>query len=180
MVRIRLYWGNGFLRKVRHGGACVLLQGRMGEAIVQSFNRACIRGDEGRPQNQLQALTAAAIRSEVPGMRLAQLPQSEQGMQGSIGLQTSAAGTQVSFSELWSSDRAFMTYGIAFLILLPGILIWSLTFPEHPGKTGEHGSHSGADHGANAPEAGKNSSLIMNANNKDSHYDTGILRIWVG
>ncbi|MDR4485366.1 MAG: hypothetical protein R3B95_19565 [Nitrospirales bacterium] len=110
-----------------------LLQGRMGEAIVQKASIEHAYGEtKAGLQNQLQALTAAAIRSEVPGMRLAQLPQSEQGMQGSIGPQTSAAGTQVSFSELWSSDRAFMTYGIAFLILLPGLLIWSLTFPRVP------------------------------------------------
>ncbi|MEO8325190.1 MAG: hypothetical protein ABI618_05025, partial [Nitrospirota bacterium] len=48
--------------------------------------------------------------------------------QGSLGAPTSAAGVQVSFSWLWK-DRAFITYGIAFLILLPALLIWTLTFP---------------------------------------------------
>jgi hypothetical protein len=109
-----------------------LLQVRMGEAIVQkaSIEHAYGARNSGL-QNQLQALTAAAIRSEAPGMRLALGPQSEQDIQGSFGTQTPAAGVQVSFSGLWS-DRAFMTYGIAFLILLPGILIWSLTFPRVP------------------------------------------------
>jgi hypothetical protein len=109
-----------------------LLQERMGEAIVQKTSMEHAYGTKNSAlQTQLQALTVAAIRSETPGMRLAQLPQSEQDIQGSFGTQTSAAGVQVSFSELWS-DRAFMTYGIAFLILLPGILIWSLTFPRVP------------------------------------------------
>ncbi len=109
-----------------------LLQERMGEAIVQKTSIEHTYGATNSGlQNQLQALTAAAIRSETPGMRLALLPSSEQNIQGSFGTQPSAAGVQVSFSELWS-DRAFMTYGIAFLILLPGILIWSLTFPRVP------------------------------------------------
>jgi hypothetical protein len=61
-------------------------------------------------------------------MRLAQLSQSEQGIRPSLGATPSAAGVQISFSGLWS-ERAFITYGIAFLVLLPGVLIWSLTFP---------------------------------------------------
>lgn len=106
-----------------------LLQVRMGEAIVQKASIDHVYGATNSDlKTQLQALTAAAIRSETPVGSLAQLPQFEQDIQGSFGTPTSAAGVQVSFSEVWS-DRAFIAYGIAFLILLPGILIWSLTFP---------------------------------------------------
>ena len=106
-----------------------LLQERMGQAIVQKASMEHVYGTKHSAlQTQLQALTFAAIRSETPGMRLAQLSQSEQGIRPSLGATPSAAGVQISFSGLWS-ERAFIAYGIAFLVLLPGVLIWSLTFP---------------------------------------------------
>lgn len=108
-----------------------LLQARMGEAIVQKASMDHVYGATSSAlQTHLQALTAAAIRSETPGVRVAQLAPSEPAIQPSFGASTSAA-VQVSFSELWN-DRSFIIYGIAFLILLPGLLIWSLTLPRAP------------------------------------------------
>jgi hypothetical protein len=105
------------------------LQERMGEAIVQKASMEQAYGMTNSDlQIQLHALTAAANRLETPGVRLAQLPQSEQDFPRSLGTPTPDARIQVSFSGLWS-DMSSIAYGIAFLILLPGILIWSLTLP---------------------------------------------------
>jgi len=106
-----------------------LLQERMGQVLVQkaSMEHAYGATNSGL-QIQLAALTSAAIRSEPPGVGLAQLPQSEQAFQQALVTPTPAAGVQVSFSGLWN-DMSAIAYGIAFLVLLPGILFWSLTLP---------------------------------------------------
>lgn len=106
-----------------------LLQERMGEAIVQKASMEHAYGAKNFDlQTQLNVLTAAAIRSEIPGVRLTQLTQSEQAIQQSLNTPTQAASVQFSFSGLWSNMSLF-AYGIAFLVLLPGIMIWSLTLP---------------------------------------------------
>jgi hypothetical protein len=104
-----------------------LLQERMGEVIVQKASMERAYGAaKSDGQTQLHALTAAAIRSETPEARLAQLSQS-QDFQRSLATVTPAAGVQVSFSGLWNDT--FIAYAIVLLLLLPAILIWSLTFP---------------------------------------------------
>ena len=104
------------------------LQERMGEAIVQKASiEHAYRMEQTDRQTQLQALTAAAIRSEPPEVRVAQFPQSEPGAQGFQGLPPSDARIQVAFTGVWND--IFIVYAGALLILLPAILIWTLTFP---------------------------------------------------
>jgi hypothetical protein len=107
----------------------MLNQEGIGRAIVQEASMEQAYGATNFDLKiQLNALTAAAIRSETSGVRLAQLTQSEQAIQPSLRTPTQAASVQFSFSGLWSNLSLF-AYGIAFLIVLPGIMIWSLTLP---------------------------------------------------
>jgi hypothetical protein len=105
------------------------LQERIGEAIVQKASlEHSYRMAKSDRQTQLEALTAAALRSEIPPVRVANLPPSGSEIQEARMMATPwDTRIQVSLSGLWSD--MFFTYAVMLLILLPAILIWSLTFP---------------------------------------------------
>jgi hypothetical protein len=104
------------------------LQERTGQAIVQkaSMEHAYRTATSGL-QNQLHALTAAATRAEIGEVLMAALQPSEQSSPLLLSPVRSHGGIQVSPSSFWNDIPIVIP--IAFLILLPAILIMGLTFP---------------------------------------------------
>lgn len=104
------------------------LQERTGQAIVQkaSMEHAYRTATSGL-QTQLHALTAAATRAEIDGVRMAALQPSGQSSSLPFGGGISHGGIHVSPSSFWNDIP--MVIPIAFLILLPAILIMGLALP---------------------------------------------------
>lgn len=104
------------------------LQERTGQAIVQqaSMEHAYLTATSGL-QNQLHALTAAATRAESGEVLMAALQPSGQRSPLVLSGGIPHGGMQVSPSSFWNDIPIGIP--IAFLILLPAILIMGLAFP---------------------------------------------------
>jgi hypothetical protein len=104
------------------------LQERVGQAIVQkaSMEHAYRTATSGL-QNQLHALTAAATRAEISEGLMAALQPSEQSFPLPLSAGIPHGGIQVSPSSFWNDIPIVIP--IAYLILLPAILIMGLTLP---------------------------------------------------
>lgn len=104
------------------------LQERTGQAIVQkaSMEHAYQTATTGL-QNQLHALTAAATRAEIGDVLMVARQPSAQSSPLPLSAGISHGGIQVSLSSFWNDIP--MGIPIAFLILLPAILIMGLALP---------------------------------------------------